>query len=46
MQRVLMLSVSVAIVALAASAIADSPNLKGDYGFTRTTMYSFISSVY
>ena len=35
MQRVLMLSVSVAIVALVASAIADSPNLKGDYGFTR-----------
>src|SRR5215831_21285235 len=35
MQRVLMLSVSVAIAALAASAIADSPNLQGDYGFTR-----------
>jgi hypothetical protein len=33
MQRVVMLSVSVAIVAWGASAFADSPNLKGDYGF-------------
>jgi hypothetical protein len=36
MQRVFMLSVSVAVVIWAASAVADSPNLKGDYGFTRT----------
>ena len=36
MQRVLMLSVSIAVVIWAASAVADSPNLKGDYGFTRT----------
>jgi hypothetical protein len=36
MQRVFMLSVSVAVVISAASAIADSPKLKGDYGFTRT----------
>ena len=36
MQRVLMLSVSTVVVAWAASAFADSPNLKGDYGFTRT----------
>ena len=35
MQRVLMLSVSTVVVAWAASAFADSPNLKGDYGFTR-----------
>jgi hypothetical protein len=31
-----MLSVSIAVVIWAASAVADSPNLKGDYGFTRT----------
>ena len=36
MQRVFMLSVSIAVVTWAASAIADSPNLMGDYGFTRT----------
>ena len=36
MQRVLMLSVSIPVVIWAASAVADSPNLKGDYGFTRT----------
>jgi hypothetical protein len=34
MQRVLMLSLSAAVVAWAASAVADSPKLKGDYGFT------------
>ena len=36
MQRLFMLSVSIAVVIWAASAVADSPNLKGDYGFTRT----------
>ena len=36
MQRVLMLSVSTVVVAWAASAVADSPSLMGDYGFTRT----------
>ena len=36
MQRVFMLSVSIAVVTWAANAFADSPNLKGDYGFTRT----------
>ena len=36
MQRVFMLSVSIAVVIWAATAVADSPNLKGDYGFTRT----------
>jgi hypothetical protein len=36
MQRILMLSISGAVMAWAASAVADSPNLKGDYGFTRT----------
>ena len=35
MQRVLMLSISGAVMTWAASAVADSPNLKGDYGFTR-----------
>jgi hypothetical protein len=29
-----MLSISAAVVTWAASAIADSPNLKGDYGAT------------
>jgi hypothetical protein len=36
MQRVFMLSASIAVVTWAANAFADSPNLKGDYGFTRT----------
>jgi hypothetical protein len=31
-----MLSTSIAVMAWAANAVADSPNLKGDYGFTRT----------
>jgi hypothetical protein len=35
MQRVLMLSISGAVMTWAASAVADSPKLKGDYGFTR-----------
>ena len=35
MQRVLMLSISAAVMTWAASAVADSPKLKGDYGFTR-----------
>jgi hypothetical protein len=34
MQRVLMLSVSVVAMTWAANAVADSPNLKGEYGFT------------
>jgi len=34
MQRVLMLSISGAVMTWAASAVADSPILKGDYGFT------------
>ena len=36
MQRALMLSISAAVMTWAASAIADSPNVKGDYGFTGT----------
>ena len=36
MQRVFMLSVSIAVVTWAANAFADSPNLMGAYGFTRT----------
>jgi hypothetical protein len=34
MQRVLVLSVSIAVVTWAAIAVADSPQLKGAYGFT------------
>jgi len=36
MQRVLLLSVSVVAMTWAANAVADSPNLKGAYGFTGT----------
>ena len=36
MQRALMPSISAAVMTWAASAIADSPNVKGDYGFTGT----------
>src|SRR6516165_1040844 len=36
MQRVLMVSASVVAMAWAANAVADSPNLKGAYGFTGT----------
>jgi hypothetical protein len=36
MQRVLMLSTSVVAMVWAANAVADSPNLKGAYGFTGT----------
>jgi hypothetical protein len=36
MQRVLMVSASVVAMTWAASAVADSPNLKGAYGFTGT----------
>ena len=36
MQRILMLSLSIAVVTWAANAFADSPNLMGAYGFTRT----------
>jgi len=36
MQRVLMLSASVVAMTWAANAVADSPNLKGAYGFTGT----------
>jgi len=36
MQRVFMLSASIAVVTWAANAFADSPNLIGDYDFTRT----------
>src|SRR5215471_13191941 len=35
MQRILMLSISGAVMTWAAGAAADSPKLKGDYGFTR-----------
>src|SRR5437868_5108754 len=34
MQRALMLAASVVVMTWAASALADSPNLKGPYGFT------------
>jgi hypothetical protein len=34
MKRVLMLTVSAAVVTWAANAVADSPKLKGDYAFT------------
>ena len=36
MQCALMLSISAAVITWAASAVADSPNVKGDYGFTGT----------
>jgi hypothetical protein len=36
MQRVLLLSASVVAMTWAANAVADSPNLKGAYGFTGT----------
>ena len=36
MQRLFMLSASIAVVTWAANAFADSPNLMGAYGFTRT----------
>ena len=36
MQRVFMLSASIAVVTWAANAFADSPSLMGAYGFTRT----------
>jgi hypothetical protein len=38
MQRVIMLSASVVAMTWAASAAADSPNLKGAYGFTGTAV--------
>jgi hypothetical protein len=34
MQRVLMLAISAAVMTWAANAVADSPNLQGDYGFS------------
>jgi hypothetical protein len=37
MQRTLLLSASAFVVAWATSAVANSPNLKGDYGFTGTS---------
>jgi hypothetical protein len=37
MQRVIVLSISAAVMIWAASAVADSPNLKGDYVANGTT---------
>jgi hypothetical protein len=40
MYRVLMLSILAAVVSSAGSAVADSPNLKGDYGATFVALFA------